>query len=77
METVQVKLVRDGSSVWFVFGQGYPIGLESFGRAFNWGGEPSVIIRSPKGDKMPLLAAEDYCRDNGVEPVRDWKFKGM
>ena len=29
-----------------------------------------MFVRGTKGDRMPLLAAEDWLRDHGVEPVR-------
>jgi hypothetical protein len=67
--------VRDGSDVWFVFQGEIPTGLVNFGRAGQWGGKPAVMVRGEKGDRMPLLAAEDFCRDNGMEPSREWERK--
>lgn len=68
---VEVRVIADRSNLLYVFAGDLPEGFEAFGKPAG-GGEfyDAVFVRGAKGERMPLLAAEDWLRDRGVEPER-------
>lgn len=60
--TTQVMVIRDGSEFhWLFFGA--PAGLEAFGFRDQFG---RVVVRG----KLAGQVAQDWLRDQGIEPVR-------
>lgn len=65
MKTIKFSAIRDGSRLLFVyFGGAEVFGLDQFGTVSRG----HVFIT----DKATAEIAGDWCRDQGVEPVKGW-----